>query len=72
MVPSVRTTYLQPVYSHPLVAEFAQRSRNVLSSLSPLIDWSAVKAPSSVVCYPWVRGWHLELPFFAKRFPPFR
>lgn len=72
IVPSVHVTYAQEVYDHPSLVNLASRSEANTSSLSPMIDWSEHEAPESVVCYSWVRGFHIDLPYRRTREAPFR
>ncbi|GAA5830920.1 hypothetical protein JCM3766R1_006174 [Sporobolomyces carnicolor] len=76
IVPTVRATYDEPTYSHPHLLDLVDRARDFIAyeatrtfaslppHLSPTIDWSlpAFRAPSSVMCWKWARGWHIDLP----------
>ncbi|GAA5936571.1 glycosyltransferase family 69 protein [Sporobolomyces koalae] len=78
IVPTVRVTYSESVYSHPHLIGIATRLRNFLqaeaklptlpSHLSPTIDWSLPewRAPESVVCWSWARGFHIDLPWWRS------
>ncbi|GAA5981206.1 hypothetical protein JCM5350_006060 [Sporobolomyces pararoseus] len=76
IVPTVHVTYDQTVYSHPHLLDVVDSARNFLASeatrpftslpsyLVPKIDWSLPQwaAPTSVVCWSWARGFHIDLP----------
>lgn len=73
IIPSVHVTYEQEVYDHPqLVALTHQATLPPPLDVPRLIDWAAIKAPFSVVCYGWVRGFHVDLPFRRTRESPMR
>lgn len=76
IIPTVRTTYDLSSYLHPQLVSLSALLRPSASSLSlsssttlssPLsptderIDWSALSPPTSVVCFEWARGWHIDL-----------
>ncbi|GAA6010288.1 hypothetical protein JCM11491_006250 [Sporobolomyces phaffii] len=72
MVPTVRATYSTSTYTHPHLLSVLSRAKSFLldpssasdrakSSLNPKIDWSSWSAPKSIVCWDWVRGFHVDL-----------
>lgn len=63
IVPSVRVTYQQAVYNHPLLKSLIVRKFTPTLGISEWIDWSSIIPPTSVICYPWTRGWHIDLPY---------
>lgn len=62
MVPNVHVTYEEEVYSHPSLLTLSSQT-HLPHSTPELIDWKSISRPKSVVCYSWVRGFHLDLPF---------
>ncbi|GAA5822402.1 hypothetical protein JCM10212_006831 [Sporobolomyces blumeae] len=75
IVPTVHVTYSQEIYTHPHLVEIVDRARSFLAStgsfsdpalrhLTPRINWTLPEwtAPQSVVCWSWVRGFHIDLP----------
>ncbi|GAA5876318.1 hypothetical protein JCM16303_007098 [Sporobolomyces ruberrimus] len=74
MIPTVRATYTQAVYTHPHLRLILSRAKSFLldpvsdldrskAIFSPKIDWSLPEwsAPKSVVCWDWVRGFHIDI-----------
>ncbi|KAL8292290.1 hypothetical protein RQP46_001756 [Phenoliferia psychrophenolica] len=73
VVPSVHVTYAEEVYSHPsLVAHHPALIPTTPTTPSELIEWDTIEPPENVVCYEWVRGFHLDLPYRRTREKPFR
>ncbi|KAK4699499.1 alpha-1,3-mannosyltransferase, partial [Phenoliferia sp. Uapishka_3] len=73
VVPSVHVTYAQAVYNHAsLVAHNPTLIETTLDTPPEVIEWDAIEAPESVVCYEWARGFHLDLPYRRTRESPFR
>jgi hypothetical protein len=62
MVPNVHVTYEEEVYSHPSLLALSSQT-HLPHSTPELIDWKSIPKPKSVVCYSWVRGFHIDLPF---------
>ncbi|GAA6055314.1 hypothetical protein JCM3770_004835 [Rhodotorula araucariae] len=76
IVPSVRVTYDAAVYAHPRLQHLASLSAPSFSNLTlrrppgqypdvsaepgELIPWADLSPPDSVVCFAWVRGFHLD------------
>ncbi|ORY89834.1 cryptococcal mannosyltransferase 1-domain-containing protein [Leucosporidium creatinivorum] len=72
IVPSVHVTYAQEVYNHPSLVDLTRRGELNAQATSSIIDWEPIKPPESVVCYSWVRGFHIDLPYRRTREAPFR
>ncbi|GAA5851658.1 hypothetical protein JCM8547_001164 [Rhodosporidiobolus lusitaniae] len=84
IVPSVRVTYAQSTYSHPQLLALSSlnpastsqlslsspppSSPSSLNPLDELIDWSALKPPSSVVCFDWVRTWSIDIEWWRATY----
>jgi hypothetical protein len=75
IIPTVRTTYDLPTYTHPQLLQLssllvpsastlslsASAPSTPLTPLSERIDWSSLTPPSTVVCFEWARGWHIDV-----------
>jgi len=73
MLPSVRVTYDQATYHHPQLDAMAAQVRvEPPADVPRMIDWSALSAPKTVVCWAWARGFVLDLPWRRTRESPFR
>ncbi|GAA5987825.1 hypothetical protein JCM10908_007231 [Rhodotorula pacifica] len=73
IVPTVRTTYDLGVYTHPQLLDLVSRYPPTQSTLSlspsnasePVDDaerirWSDLTPPQEIICWAWVRGFHLD------------
>ncbi|GAA5960468.1 hypothetical protein JCM3765_003644 [Sporobolomyces pararoseus] len=80
MIPTVRSTYSPSIYSHPHLLSLMSRAKSFQTSsesalersdpfFSNKIDWSRPewKAPKSVVCWDWVRGFHIDLEWLRMK-----
>ncbi|SCV70091.1 BQ2448_1485 [Microbotryum intermedium] len=77
IIPSVHVTYTQDVYTHPQLTDLATRQykrtgKASEAHLREMIDWSSLPTPKSVVCYPWMRGFYIDLPYRRTREKPFK
>ncbi|BGP55944.1 hypothetical protein JCM8202_004289 [Rhodotorula sphaerocarpa] len=77
IVPTVRATYTLSTYSHPQLLDLVSRNPPAQSTLSisteepPMsssspepherIRWSDLTPPQEIICWGWVRGFHLDL-----------
>lgn len=63
VVPSVHVTYTQQAYTHPLLQSLKRpstTSSKTWKSETEVIDWEDVEGPKSVVCYEYLRGFHID------------
>jgi hypothetical protein len=71
MIPAVHVTYQQDVYHHHQLTALTQRAEQLPpAGMATIIDWQQIIPPLSVVCYPWIRGFHVDLPFRRTRMAP--
>lgn len=69
LVPRVHVTYTSDIYDFASLAALSARAADATQD-DERIDWDEVHAPESVVCYPWERGFHVDLPYRRVREPP--
>ncbi|GAA5993484.1 hypothetical protein JCM5350_007978 [Sporobolomyces pararoseus] len=80
MIPTVRSTYSPSIYSHPHLVSLLSRAKLFQTSpestlersdpsYSQKIDWSRPEwtAPESVVCWDWVRGFHIDFEWLRMK-----